>query len=87
MKDMIRFNNKSQRKGVFGNMVIISLIFHLSLLGGVFSSCARMGSPDGGWYDDTPPRVVSASPAENGVNVKNRKVVINFDEYIKVEDL
>ena len=68
-------------------MVIISLIFHLSLLGGVFSSCARMGSPDGGWYDDTPPRVVSASPAENGVNVKNRKVVINFDEYIKVEDI
>lgn len=87
MKDMIRFNNKNQRKGVFGNMVIISLIFHLSLLGGGFSSCARMGSPDGGWYDDTPPRVVSASPAENGVNVKSHKVVINFDEYIKVEDI
>ncbi|UKK51134.1 Ig-like domain-containing protein [Prevotella sp. E13-17] len=84
---MIRFNNKSQRKGVFENMVIISLIFHLSLLGGVLSSCARMGSPDGGWYDDTPPRVISSSPAEHGVNVKNRKVVINFDEYIKVEDI
>ena len=45
-----------------------------------------MGSPDGGWYDDTPPRVVSSSPAENGVNVTAKKIVINFNEYIKVEN-
>ena len=49
-------------------------------------SCARMGSPDGGWYDDTPPRVVSSTPADQGVNVKARKVTINFNEYIKLED-
>ena len=49
-------------------------------------SCARMGSPDGGWYDDTPPRVVNSTPADQGVNVKARKVTINFNEYIKLED-
>ena len=49
-------------------------------------SCARMGSPDGGWYDDTPPRVVSASPAEGGIDVTQKKVVINFNEFIKIEN-
>ncbi|MCR4602423.1 MAG: Ig-like domain-containing protein [Prevotella sp.] len=45
-----------------------------------------MGNPDGGWYDDTPPRVVSASPAEGAINVSSKKVVINFNEYIKIEN-
>jgi hypothetical protein len=45
-----------------------------------------MGSPDGGWYDDTPPRVVSSTPDDQGVNVKGRKVTINFSEYIKLDD-
>ena len=49
-------------------------------------SCARMGSPDGGWYDDTPPSVVGSTPDDRGVNVKVHKVTINFDEYIKLED-
>ena len=49
-------------------------------------SCARMGTPDGGWYDDTPPSVIGATPNDRGVNVKTHKVTINFDEYIKVED-
>ena len=26
--------------------------------------CARMGQPDGGWYDDDPPKVLSATPAD-----------------------
>ena len=46
-----------------------------------------MGSPDGGWYDDTPPYVVSSTPNDLGTDVKNRKVTINFSEYIKVEDV
>lgn len=52
----------------------------------VLASCARMGSPDGGWYDDTPPRVVSSSPANQGINVKAKKITINFSEYIKLDD-
>ena len=42
-------------------VVLSFIIYHLS-----FSACARMGSPDGGWYDDTPPRVVGSSPADGG---------------------
>ncbi len=51
-----------------------------------FYSCAKMGQPDGGWYDETPPRIVGCSPNDKGVNVKQRKVYINFDEYIKLDN-
>jgi hypothetical protein len=45
-----------------------------------------MGSPDGGWYDDDPPRVVSATPADQSTNVTTQKITILFDEFIKLED-
>ena len=34
------------------------------------ASCARMGQPDGGWYDETPPKIVHASPADKATGVK-----------------
>ena len=49
-------------------------------------SCARMGTPDGGWYDDDPPRVIGSSPAERDTNVTTKKITIYFDEYIKLEN-
>lgn len=52
----------------------------------LLTGCARMGQPDGGWYDDTPPRVVHASPADRGVGAKDKKVVISFNEFIKLEN-
>lgn len=52
----------------------------------VAAGCARMGQPDGGWYDETPPRVVGASPKDKAVNAKAKKVAIDFNEYIKLED-
>ena len=48
--------------------------------------CAKMGSPDGGWYDDDPPKVVRCEPAEQSVNVTQKKITIWFDEFIKLED-
>ncbi|MBQ7870500.1 MAG: Ig-like domain-containing protein [Prevotella sp.] len=45
-----------------------------------------MGQPDGGWYDDTPPRIVHTSPRDKAVGVKERKITIAFDEFIKLED-
>ena len=52
----------------------------------VLSSCARMGNPDGGWYDETPPKVIGATPADNSVGVTSRKISIFFDEYVKLEN-
>ena len=49
-------------------------------------SCAKMGQPDGGWYDETPPVIVRTTPQDQGVNVKSKKISIYFDEYIKVDN-
>ena len=61
-------------------------LYYIFLLAVVVASCARMGSPDGGWYDDDPPRVLYSMPAEQATNVTARKMTIYFDEYIKLAD-
>ena len=63
------------------------LPFYLfTLLVIVLSSCAKMGQPDGGWYDETPPRVLGASPTERATDVNSKKVNIYFNEFIKLEN-
>ena len=49
-------------------------------------SCAKMGQPDGGWYDETPPVIVRTTPQDQGTNIKDKKISIHFDEYIKVDN-
>ena len=61
------------------NLIILSALLMLV-------SCARMGNPDGGWYDDTPPKVLGAFPKDRATGVKAQKITINFDEFIKIED-
>ena len=70
-------------KGCVGMLLTAFLISHFSFL---ISSCARMGSPDGGWYDDDPPRIIGCVPEEQATNVTAKKMTIYFDEYIKLAD-
>lgn len=51
-----------------------------------FASCARMGQPDGGWFDDQPPRVIATHPTDRGTNVHSKKIDIYFDEFIKIDN-
>lgn len=64
---------------------LVKFLILVLVIGGL-ASCARMGNPDGGWFDETPPRVVSASPSDRGINCRSNRVIINFDEYIKLEN-
>lgn len=50
------------------------------------SSCAKMGNPDGGWYDETPPRITACVPNDKATGVRTRKVSIHFNEYIQVDN-
>ena len=52
----------------------------------MLSACARMGNPDGGWYDEQPPRVVGSMPKEQSIGIGNKKITIFFDEYIKLDN-
>ena len=49
-------------------------------------SCARMGQPDGGWYDDDPPQVVGSTPEDRATHINTKKINIFFDEFIKIEN-
>lgn len=51
----------------------------------VVYSCASMGNPDGGPYDEEPPKFVRSTPKPFAINSKERKVTIEFDEFIKLE--
>ena len=52
----------------------------------IMIGCARMGQPDGGWYDDDPPKVIGCTPNDQATNVNAKKITIFFDEYIKLTD-
>ena len=82
----MRKNNSNRffgmRKVTISALALFTI--HYSLF--TFLSCAKMGSPDGGWYDDDPPKVVRCEPAEQSVNVTQKKITIWFDEFIKLED-
>lgn len=48
-------------------------------------SCASMGTPDGGPYDEMPPKFVRSTPRLHEINAKNQKIELEFDEFIKLE--
>ena len=67
-----------------GNILIITF-FHF-IIATIIAGCARMGQPDGGWYDDDPPRIIGSTPADGATGVTTKKITIQFDEYIKLTD-
>lgn len=64
--------------------IIVGFVIAVAAL--IVAGCARMGSPDGGWYDETPPRVIGANPAEGAVNVKAKQFYVDFNEFIKIKN-
>ena len=61
--------------------LLLSCLVAIMLIG-----CARMGSPDGGWYDEEPPRVTGASPKDKAVHVDENRIRILFNEFIKIDN-
>lgn len=60
------------------NIVFFTL---LSLL----AACASIGSPDGGPYDETPPVFLGSIPEPFALGVKDKRVTLAFDEFVKIE--
>ena len=50
------------------------------------SGCAAVGNPDGGAFDETPPRITGSHPANGATGFDGRKVSIDFSEFIKLEN-
>ena len=50
----------------------------------LFVACASMGTPDGGPYDEDPPVLLEANPAIGATGVKTNKLVLAFDENVRL---
>lgn len=51
----------------------------------VMYSCANMGNPNGGPIDETPPKFIGSTPRMGTLNNNKQKIVLEFDEFIKIE--
>lgn len=57
----------------------------LTLVVVLITACASIGSPDGGPYDETPPVFLGSTPEPFALGVKDKRVTLEFDEFIKIE--
>jgi hypothetical protein len=75
-----QFNNKRNYRREW-NILVCAVLFS-SLL----HSCANIGTPDGGLYDETPPKIVRTTPEYGSMNANPKKITLEFDEFIKLEN-
>ena len=62
-----------------GSLVVVAVaMFYVT-------SCANMATPNGGAYDETPPKFVRSTPLHNQTNFTGKKIEIIFDELIQIE--
>ncbi len=61
-------------------------VLYMAAAVAAMSGCAKMGQPDGGWYDETPPRIIGTSPKDKATHVNTNKMYIHFDEFIKLDN-
>jgi len=52
---------------------------------GMLYSCASIGRPDGGPFDVDPPVFLGSNPPQGALNNTRKRIVLEFDEYIKLE--
>ncbi len=52
----------------------------------LLAACASMGTPDGGPFDEEPPILVSSDPGVRAKNVNKKKITLEFNENIKLEN-
>lgn len=63
---------------------IVSIFYCLIIIVGLIYGCASMKTPEGGPKDTAPPKVLKMEPKNLATNFKAKKIVIDFDEYIKL---
>lgn len=49
--------------------------------------CANIVPPEGGAKDETPPVLLSVTPADSGLNARPSKIELRFNKYMEVKDL
>ena len=68
------------------NKLLLHKIILSIILLAIFISCANMGNPEGGLYDEEPPKIVATYPTDKSTNIDTKKFTILFDEYVSIEN-
>jgi len=66
-------------------LLLITASFILIVL--LTENCAKIGSPEGGPKDISPPEIEECTPENRSVNFKESRIVIDFDEYVQLKEL
>ncbi len=61
-------------------------LFFAGVVALLLAACASMGRPEGGPRDEQPPIFVNSKPAVGALNVDSKKITIEFDENIQIDD-
>lgn len=69
------------------NVRTVKSILFLTIILFAFSQCAKIVAPQGGPKDETPPVMLKSAPLPNALNFNEKKVVLTFDEYIKIPEI
>ncbi len=71
-----RLRNIGRLKGI-GSLILLSFLVY---------ACARIGTPDGGPYDEDPPILVRCNPELGATNNKETSISLYFNEYVNLEN-
>ncbi len=66
--------------------ILLSVIAGFSLIT-TETGCANMSPPTGGPRDSLPPMLVTTLPKDSSTGFNTQKIVINFDEYIQLDNI
>jgi hypothetical protein len=69
------------------NKRMIGLLFLCSALFVFIIACAKVSLPSGGHKDRTPPVVIKSAPLNGTVNFRGKKLEIEFNEYVVLDNI
>lgn len=52
----------------------------------ILIGCAKQSAPTGGPRDEDPPKLLSMNPEDQSLNTKPEEIILEFDEYIKLDN-
>jgi len=70
-------NKKDSFYSIFSALIVLATLIY---------GCAAMQTPQGGPKDTTPPKVLKMTPENLTTNFNAKKIVLEFDEYIKLNN-
>ena len=66
--------------------LILKTAVTLLFLGAFLTRCANIMSPEGGPKDTLPPVIVNITPGNFATNFAEKKIYIEFNEYVQIKD-